>query len=764
MKCSFPKYFVLLLLLLLKGQFLCSQKLSGYVKDSESGEFIAGVSVRGPDGRVSATNDHGYYVLFMQNGRGEVVFSFMGYEAKEVELNIVRDTIVNILLVPREYEIDEIVVSASRKLVRNTGFGNLSVDIKHIKYTPLFLGERDVFKFLQLLPGISPGKEGSSGLNIRGGSSDQSLIMLDDIPIYNQTHTFGFLSIFSGDALSSVELFKGHIPAQYGGRLSGVASMQMRRGNSNEHHHSITIGTLSAGLMFEGPLLKKRGSYIFTARRFIPDLILKASYAIDKPDSKIAFSFYDLTGKISYNLNDKNILSLNFFSGRDRFDATIYQKEILTDNVSSGGYWWGNIAGSIRLNTVLKSNLFINSSLYYTRQNNVIRGFVETSKQNYKSMTSSSLDEMGIKITAEQNISPYFNMRYGLQGAVQWFSPNTFVSRGDHNESYNHYKKSLYNGAFFIDNNIKYGKLNMSVGLRAAYYNNVEDGIFSIEPRLSVLLDISDKMSLWSSYTMNSQPLVSSEQAFVALPLDLWAPYAGQFIQQAQQFSIGSKMTPIIDMDITMEAYYKPMKNIALIYDSDDFLSETGGVDYSKGEAYGIELSGEYSKSRYGMNLSYTYSRSFRIVDGGKELFIYDTPHTLNLLTHYDVVKQSPRTHTLSINANYKTGLPFIYSDEVFYTGFKYGTGLHYDEIIGNNTPKYANARLPDYFRVDLSYSMERAKKKGTRVWQFSVLNLLNRKNIYTIYRTRDIMTNKLLYKQVVLIPFLPSISYKRTF
>jgi hypothetical protein len=752
-------------LLLLAVTPCYSQKVSGYVRDAETEETLIGVSVVKKSGARTITNQQGYYSINVEEA-DVLSFHHYGYKTVEIPVSVKHDTLVNVFFEQQVFEIGEVNIIGRSSLVRSSGLGNVAVNMSQLKYAPLFLGEQDVFKFLQLLPGVSLGREGSSGLNIRGGSSDQSLILLDDVPLYNQAHTFGFLSIFSGDAVKSAELFKGYVPAEYGGRLSGVVSMRMRDGNRNEHRQAITVGTISAGLTLEGPIVKGRGSYLVSARKFTPDLFLRGYYLLSKPETRVLYNFYDVTGKATFDLNGKNTLFLSFYNGYDMFNVKDIQKENGKEIATSGGgFSWGNTMASLRLNTSLNSGMFMNNTLYYSRQNNAKDGDVEVYDEKYKfeSKMWSAMDEVGIRSVVEHNVSDNYNLTYGASGSVQYFNPRNISANANGNKRTSSYNtKNLYTGAMFIGNNIKWNSFEFNAGLRGAYYNNNKLGLFSIEPRLSVSAAVSDDWSVWASYTHNSQPVMSAELHYAALPLDFWTPFSERYLQRSRQVSLGMRTSALQHVVIIAEAYYKPLKNIALIHNSDDYMADDGGVDISTGEAYGAELNAQYRKNRLGVNMSYAYSRSFRTVGGKRYWFEYDTPHVLNVFANYDVIKREGRTQTMSLNVSYKSGIPFIFGREVFPTGLDFETEDPSD--VGRNIPKYADTRLPDYFRIDLSYNMEKVKKNGVRNWQFSILNLTNQQNPYVVYPALNVSQQKINYKQLTLIPFMPTISYRRTF
>lgn len=758
-----------------------SQHVSGYVRDASTGERLQGVIVLNESRDGTATDKNGYFII-VPGKSGELTFSHLAYRTLAIRLENTRDTVLNISLEPRPTDIDAVEVFARQKAFSLSGNGSISVGTEQMKYAPLFLGEQDVFKYLQLIPGINPGKEGSSGINIRGGGADQTMILLDGVPVYNQSHTFGFLSVFSGDIVSSAELYKGYVPAEYGGRLSGAVSMRTRDGDRQKHRQALAVSIASAALTLEGPIVKGRGSYIVSARNAIPYIILKAYNLYVDPQNKVVYNFHDVTAKAEFDLNARNTLCLSLYTGGDYTRMSIDREtDDGQESSSGGGFRWGNTMASLRLESKPVQNISLRSIAYYTRQNSSMYGDAEITEQGYKyvydTRIRSYMDEFGLKSFAEHGIDDKLDISYGINGSVQLYNPNdTYTdSNGDKSEK-SYGRRKLYSAAVFGSASYKIGNYRIDAGLRGAYYNNGEGGLFSVEPRLSVSGKFGRNTDAWVSYTENTQPIVPSAVTYFSLPMDFWMPYPGRLMQKSRQVSLGGKWAAG-RIAISAEAYYKHTGKLALIYDSDDYLTGNGGYDVTKGRAYGAELGVQYEAERYGANVSYTWSRSFRIADGQKRLFEFDVPHVLNVFAHYHTMKKPGRTHTFSINASYRTGIPYIHPNEEFrskvpflpwQTAWKNEEGgYEWVQYYSANMPKYPNTRLPDYFRLDLNFNMERVKKNGVRNWQFSVMNVTNRRNPYVIFAepaTGTGNSSEVKYKQLTLFPIIPTVSYRRTF
>lgn len=743
------------------GQQRCA--VSGYVREEGSREPMTGASVTsGKNGVIS--NSSGFYSIQLEPGDHELSCSFLGYDPVSFEITISADTLVNISLVQSVTELSSVVVLGNSNAVNAARFGKVNVNIGQLKYIPLFAGEQDVFKYFQLLPGVTGGKEGSSEINIRGGSSDQTLILLDEVPIYNQNHALGFVSIFNGDALGGAELYKGGIPATMGGRLSGIASMTTRNGNMEKHKQALTIGTVTASLLLEGPLKKNKISYLFSGRYFTPNLLVAAGTAIAKPETKANYMFYDLTGKLNWQLDKRNSLFLSMYTGKDAITFSLEDRhedynegrsgEKKLFYRSDGGFYWNTSASSLRLNTILNKGAFLNTTLYYSGLANQLK----TDYKNYiedayfNSGTRSKLDEIGLRSVATHNLKNHV-ISYGLHMTYQhimpkeqWSETETGSNRVDNG------KLTLYTGTFFVDDNITLNKWGLHLGLRVPIYYNKSKTATDIEPRLGISYILNPKSSLYLSYDRNTQPLFSLGRQYGGMPIDFWMPYRDGILQKSDQISAGWKYRPAQPLLVSFEAFYKRMTNLYFVFDEDEMLTAHSGFDRGEGRSFGGEMMVQYTGRTNTLMLSYAQISSKRIVDGERFDFMYDIPFNLNLYGKQQTLQRHDRTHFFSFNMNWHSGLPYVLSNEVFPT-------IEFDgrrPVIVPNNPKYPNIRLVNYFRLDLNYSMERQMRNGKRVWQFSILNATNYFNPYMVV----IKDNK--FKGISIMPIMPSFSYRR--
>ena len=638
--------------------------------------------------------------------------------------------------ISRTEAIDSVVVTARRPLMVYKQTGNIAVDIEQLKYAPLFAGEKDIFKFLQLLPGVSAGKDGMSGLLVRGGSNDQTLILYDDVPIYNQAHAYGILSIFSGETVQSAEVSKGYISPAYGSRLSALTQIRTREGDRRNHRQSLTVGTLSLAGTLDGPIKRDKGSYLISARYFFPEAVLAIA------DNDIRYGFNDITGKLTYDIHRNHTLSLGVYSGDDHMK----NKEDHAEN----GFGWGNTTASLRLESRWNDNLRSSVVAYYTYlQNRQETKFKDDGFSNW-GKTTFKTHEFGARMTFDQRLSHIWTLEYGATFSHQRFEPmhTKSIINGQHKDR-GYSSELLVSGALFLNNRFQWGGWRADVGVRGAAYDNSEQTRYAVEPRAQLSYDFGRDNAVWLSGTINSQALVQFNRYYYSMPIDFWTPFRDGRLQHAWQVSLGGRAKLHENLTLSVEGYYKRMRNLPLIYDSDDFLLSNGGFIYGTGRAFGIEAMLQYQTERLSLTASYTYTDSRRRSDGVTYPFEYDVPHDFNAFVSYDVVKRPGRKHTFSLNVAWRSGLPYRLTNESY-------PDTDGNPIIGITA--YPTMRMHNYFRADVSYNMERCKRNGVRNWQFSIINATWHKNPVSIYPYRG------SYKATVLIPIMPSVSYTRTF
>ena len=638
--------------------------------------------------------------------------------------------------VSRSEAIDSVVVTARKPLMIYKQTGNIAVNIEQLKYAPLFAGEKDIFKFLQLLPGVSAGKDGMSGLLVRGGSNDQTLILYDDVPIYNQAHAYGILSIFSGETVQSAEVSKGYISPAYGSRLSALTQIRTRDGDRQDHRQSLTVGTLSLAGTVDGPIVRNKGSYLVSARYFFPEAVLALV------GNAVRFGFYDLTGKLSYDIHPGHTLSLGVYSGDDHMTNK--------EDYARNEYGWGNTTASLRLESRWSDNLRSSIVAYYTYLQNRQESEYEDDDFKNWGKTTYKTHEFGARLTFDQRLTRAWSLDYGANISHQRFMPmhSKGYVNGQHKER-GYSSEQLVSGALFLNNRFQWGGWRADVGIRGAMYDNSEQTRFAVEPRAQLAYDFGNDNAIWLSGTINSQALVQYNRYYYSMPIDFWTPLRDGKLQHAWQVALGGRARLRENLTLSLEGYYKRMRNLPLIYDSDDFLLGRGGFVYGTGRAWGLEIMLQRQTERLSLTVSYTYTNSRRSSEGVSYPFEYDVPHDFNTFLSYDVLKRPGRRHTFTFNMSWRSGLPYRLTNESY-------PDTNGNPIVGITA--YPSMRMRNYFRSDISYNMERRKRNGVRNWQFSIINWTWHKNPVCIYPYQG------TYKATVLVPIMPSVSYTRTF
>ncbi len=686
------------------------------------------------------------------------------------QLTVEKDSINNSLF-SSPIQLSEIIVNARKKNMQSKGLGNIQVNTDLVKVSPLFLGERDIIKTLQFLAGVSAGMEGSSQLNIRGGTNDQTLYLLDDVPVYNQNHTFGLFSIFNSDAINNVDLYKGGIPAQYGDKLSGVVSVSLKDGDYKKHKTSVSLGLLAGTLASDGYIIKDKLSYNIAGRRSFLDLFYNSFMAIsgENNNSTAMISFYDINTKLSWKINSKNNLSWQMYNGYDDLYGSNKQKNSYSNDKLSEkyGYGWKTFMTALRYYAQTKSNLVFSSNIYYTDLKNFdyYKSNSKTSQEKHKieNGTSSLLKEIGGKMTLEHQTSDKNTLFYGIEGAYQNYTPDyTYKKNNNQIIKYHTGKLNLAKVSGYINNDLRYKQWFFSLGIRSSLYDNTRSKQFVLEPRIKTNYYLGDKNKFMFAYDRMYQPINTINEMNYSVQTDFWLPFQEKKLPKSTQISIGWKNYTTADLTLSVEAYHKRMKNLLLIRDLENYIDFHADFETGKGTAFGVELMAEYTKGNITAWASYTLSKSKRTFGNHTFPFKYDAPHSLSVFGNYIIGSNEKKEHSISVNLQYKTGYPY-YIPNITYPSVGLPTSpIGYEEIqdIFNveYIPDRPNTRLRNYFRVDLNYSLEIKRKKGSIFWQFSLLNVTNRNNPYAVYKKDD------KYKAFVLIPMLPSISFKRTF
>jgi hypothetical protein len=751
--------------------------LSGYVKDAATGEALIGANVAILEtGEGTITNTYGYYALSLEPGFYTIIFSYVGYVTETRPLRLGEDMTLQIELKESFQELEEVTVvaEAANSNITSVETGSTQLPIQSIRRIPALLGEVDVIKAIQLLPGVQVTSEGSSGFSVRGGAPDQNLILLDEATVYNASHLLGFFSVFNNDAIKDVKLYKGDIPASSGGRLSSLLDIRMKDGNNRRLSATGGIGTISSRLTLEGPVFTEKVSFLLAGRRTYADIFLP--FAKDTSVRDNSLYFYDLNGKLNYTINENNRI---YFSG-------YYGKDVFANDFA--GMYFGNRTFTLRWNHLFSKRIFSNFTLvnsHYFYDLGTPAG--EIPYFNWLSF----LEDYGAKGDFTFYYSPAHTFRFGFSSFLHVIKPGAIRAEDQDNnvtESELSSNQALESGLYFSGESKLGERLAARYGLRYSLFQNIGEAtvysyddryevvdstsyekgtIFNhyqgLEPRIALNFLINEKNSVKASYSRTRQYLQLASNSTAGTPLDIWFPASPNIKPQiSDQVSLGYFRNFLDNrMESSMEIYYKKMTNSIDFRDHAQLLLNPrleGELRIGEATSYGAEFYLKYEISGFSGWISYTYSRTTRdipeINDGVPYPAPYDKPHDLALVFSYDI---TPRIG-LGANWIYSTGIPFTLPSGRY-------------EILGNILPLYTGRneyRLPDYHRLDFSLTI-RGKEKPDRRWRgewnFSVYNAYARKNVWTLNFVQDSENPDQTYAEMTyLFSIIPAITYNFRF
>ncbi|MGN7721883.1 TonB-dependent receptor [Chitinophaga sp. 22620] len=761
--------------------------ISGYVKDAQSGESLIGISIGKPGTSVgTVTNEYGFYSLTLPAGTHEIQFSYMGYTAQKFTVDLTSNKRQDIKLAQSDRQLNEVVITSKHqeKTINTLNTSMNKLDIAEIKKLPTFMGEVDVLKAIQTLPGVNTVGEGAASFNVRGGNGDENLILLDEAPVYNSTHMLGFFSVFNPDAVKNINLIKGGFPAEYGGRTASVLDIRMKDGNNQKFGLTGGIGNIFSRLAVEGPLQKDKSSFIVAARRSYMDVLMKPFLKGDMKDTKLYF--YDITAKVNFNLNKNNNLFVSTYLGRDVFGFG-----------NEANMNWGNNTASIRWNHIFNSRLFLNLTTYYTKYDYSLEFKTEEGepvRQRFK--WTSNIINYGVKPAFTYYINASNTLHFGVQGTYYTFKPGTGTSQEDERETRITLKdKNSIEAALYLDHELKLGdKFGIQYGVRysgfqyrgkgtAYYYADTAAGTrkrflgtkefesgktiadyYNFEPRLSARYGINSTSAVKVAYSRSAQYMHQLSNTASPTPVDIWTPVSNNVKPQVtDQVTAGYFYNaPGDKFEISAEVFYKSMQDQLDYIDNADLdLNEfiEGDLLASKGRAYGLEL---YAKKDIGNTtgwVSYTLSRSERKTPGLSlnEWFInrYDRTHNLNVVVSHEFTKRL----SLSGNWVFASGTPATFAD----------ARLEFQDwdIPYNTTEKRNNYRLKPFHRLDLSVTWKgKQLKRWKGEWVFSLYNVYARRNAYTVYfrQNPDDASKKEAVRLSIIGSIIPGITYNFKF
>jgi len=774
----FSKNLLLFIFLLFSCSFVAiaqdNYTINGVVKDSLSGETLIGVTLKftAKSQTGTSTNAYGFYSYKLNPGEYNLNVSYIGYRSINRKLSINSDIRLDLNMVP-ENVLEEIVITSEKRNdnIVNAQMGVAKINLNEIRNVPVLFGERDILKTLQLLPGIKSAGEGNSGFYVRGGSTDQNLILLDEAPVYNASHLLGFFSTFNSDAIKDVSVYKGGMPAQYGGRLSSVLDIRMNDGNKKEYTAEGGIGLISSRLKVEGPIVKDKSSFMISGRRTYADAFLALSK--DSAINNNTLYFYDLNAKVNYQIDDKNTLYLSGYFGRDELGLN-----------QTFGFGWGNATSTLRWNHLFSNRLFSNTSLIYSNYNYVIENFLE--ENNFR--VNSSIRDLNLKQDFQLALNNSHNLRFGLDLIHHTIAPGNITASASSsvNEVSIERRKGNELATYISDEWEVNDKFNLVYGLRVSSFLLFGPGVFStydkdrittssltyssgqlvksyinLEPRISGSYQLNGFSSIKSSYTRNTQNLHLMSNSTAGSPTDLYIMNSNNVKPEiADQISLGYFRNFNNDnYEFSTEIYFKQMQN-QIDYRSGTDLRGNTNVEadllFGDGRAFGIEL---FLKKRFGkLNgwVGYTLSkteRQFDDIDKGQWFNAkQDRTHDLSLVGIY----KANERWTISSTFVFNTGNAVTFPAGKYQLNSK--TVFYY--------PERNSDRMPDYHRLDLSATLEgKPGKKLQSSWSFGVYNLYNRKNAYSIdFRDDPDNPSRTQAVQTTLFGIIPSVTWNFKF
>jgi hypothetical protein len=768
--------------------------LSGFIEDCASKERLVGVNVFDAKNKVgTSSNSFGFYSLSLpKNDTIKIVFSYIGYNKQVTEIKTIANKELNIQLLSG-LELNEIVVTGERNSVSQQ-IGILQVPVKQLQLVPSLIGETDLMRAFQLLPGVQGGKEGTSGIYVRGGSPDQNLMLLDDMPVYYVNHIAGFISVFNSDAIKNIDFYKGGFPARYGGRLSSIMDIRMKEGNMTGFAGSISIGLLTSSFTLEGPIKKDKTSFILSARRSFFDLFTRSfQYLNNKGKYSADYTLYDLNFKINHIVDTKNRLYLSLYSGRDRIlikqNDSSAKPEYPYSFKSKNDLNWGNSCLSFRWNHAFTPNLFGNftaglTKFYYNSEADIYK----TEKNSGKNMgtTFNHLNSSVNDVTAKFDFDYYrskHQVKFGFGAIAHKFLPSinniSKIGEGDSNIAMTLGSPKLKPWelySYIEDKYILAPKLSFNTGLHFSCFTESKKSYFSIQPRITGNYQLSENLVVKSSYSQMVQALHLLSNNDAGLPTDLWVPATKNLPpQKSNLFAIGisGKLTQKKSIDWSIEAFYKTMSNLIEFSEGATFFS--GETDWQqkvekggKGKVYGIELLILKKIGKTTGWISYTLSknmREFANLNFGQPFpYKYDRRNDFAITFNHKFNEKIDLSASWVFESGNAITLPSTKYDLLILEEKNKEQGIvGYFYTEAHIYGKRNNYRTPAYHRLDASINFHKELKKGMRTWTLGVYNAYSRLNPYYLYFDYDKSRNIKLYS-FSLFPIIPSISYNYRF
>jgi hypothetical protein len=779
---------LIILFLVLFHQVVYSQSrtISGYVEDINTGERIIGAYVIDNKSKnVAQTNNFGFYFLRITGHEAFIQATYIGFKSNVINLHLIQDTLVNIQIESVK-ELKEVEISASELIHNvNTTLGFISIPIKQLNSIPA-LGEPDLIKSIQNQPGIKGGVEGSTGIFVRGGGAGENLFILDDVPIYNVSHLYGFFSTFNNSAIKDIKLYKGCFPARYGGRASSVIDIRSLDGNNKSIKAEISFGLISSKVTIEGPLDNHKTTFMVSGRRSYFDLYSGALKSLKLLDLNFpGYYFYDVNFSLAHSFSPSDKFFLSFYSGKDRIkyhnENNLTQNESVTfSDITKETSGWGNIIGSIRWNHNFTNSLFVNSTIAYSTYNYFILSSYHSSQknidlnelldENYSASYRSNISDLILKTDFDCSIFNNQKLTFGFGNTFHVFNPgeNTYSMTNTElnlkadtsftNISINDCEPFLY-----LEDEFNLGqKISIRAGLRLSGLASANKVSVNPEPRLSINYAISSKLVIKAGYSKMIQYLHLLTTSGLSMPTDVWIPaLKGLSPLKSDQINLGISLGVKKLAIVSVEFYRKWLNHTTDFRNGASLLSDfTQWYDKTtqgNGYASGFEISIEKQEGDLKGSINYTLSKAVRkyseLNNGNSFPFKYDRLHDLNISINYQITKK----WDISALWQYGTGYPVTIPVEEYVPALNIVSGIQHNYVY--YYPSLNNYRLSSYNRLDVGLHFKTQKRLGVHILSFDIFNVLNHKNAVNMYFLLNYS-----FKYIYLLPFIPSLTYTLKF
>ncbi len=760
-------------------------RIHGYIYDAQTKETLIGATIYDPfTKKGTTTNAYGFYSYTTTSTDLHLEVSFVGYQKQEIALKKTEDTTINVYLEPST-QLEEVVIrdnNYEKRFVVEDIPGKMEINPQIIAKMPTLTGESDLLKAIQMLPGVKSGTEGTTGLHVRGGNSDQNLYLIDGIEVYNPNHLMGFISAFNTDAIKNIDFYKGGFPSSFGGRVSSVMDIRTKDGNNEKIKGEFSIGLISAKLNIEGPIIKDKTTFSVSARRTYLDLLIRPLlwYENKGEDEKVDFKYHfsDLNIKIKHRLDKDNTLTASFYMGEDTYGFSL--EENLDDFSNSDAIiTWGNMIATIDFSHKFSSALFGNFSLSYNRyksnmnveydeKNNFLGG------ENYHDefTFNSGVEDFTLKNNYNYYLNGWNSFNFGVSYTYHHYTPEVtkVISLTNGVSLQNPYQvqniKNAHEMIAYVEDVMNFtDKFSIREGMHYDFYNVEGVSYHTIQPRLNARYSFFDNFSVKGGYAMMNQNIHLLSNGMFSLPSDLWVPVTKKIKPiTSHQISMGAFAQTFWNLNISAEAYYKWLNNVIDYKDGIASFNNSEkweeNVAQGDGKAYGLEFSAQKTKGIVTGWAAYTISWSKRKYEGGEinngEEFYdrFDIRHQFNIVLSYKINDRWDITSTFVINSGARCNIPianYYNSLEPIYPHYSpFGNFLV--SVYGDRN----NFRLPSYHRLDLSLINTKKTKHGKRVWIFNIYNAYNHKNAFFVFASNK--PNVL--KAFSIMPIIPTISY----